>query len=150
MSRPKIALAAVALALTGCAVGPNYHLPAANAPGVAAPAAFKEAEGWTQAEPSDAVSRQDWWKVFNDPVLDALEAKVLVSNQNLAQSEAAWRQAKAVLDQQRAALFPTVNLTGQAVRSQSPSGFTGAGGSLSGGAKPINLYATGIGLSWEN
>lgn len=143
------ALSAAGLLLAGCAVGPNYHRPAAMAGAAPAPAAFKEAEGWTQAEPSDAVSRQDWWTVFGDPVLDELEAKVLVSNQNLAQSEAAYRQAKAVLDQQRAALFPTVNLTGAGARSQSPSGFTGAQGALSSGAKPINTFSTGIGLTWD-
>jgi NodT family efflux transporter outer membrane factor (OMF) lipoprotein len=153
MSRSKIALAVlVAAGLVGlgaCAVGPDYKPPAALAGAVATPQAFKEAEGWTQAAPSDAISRQDWWKVFGDPVLDELEARVLVSNQNLAQAEAAWRQAKAVLDQQRAALFPTVNLTGSATRSQSPTGFTGAQGALSVGARPIDIYSTGLGLTWD-
>ncbi|MGZ3364118.1 MAG: efflux transporter outer membrane subunit [Caulobacteraceae bacterium] len=149
MFRKVFALTAVGLALAGCAVGPNYHRPAAMTAAAEAPAAFKEADGWTQAEPSDAVSRQDWWKVFNDPVLDDLEAQVSVSNQNLAQSEAAYRQAKAVLDQQRAALFPTISLTGTAARSQSPSGFTGAQGALSSGAKPISTFATGVGLTWD-
>jgi NodT family efflux transporter outer membrane factor (OMF) lipoprotein len=152
MSRPRIALAsltAVGLLLAGCAVGPNYHLPAATAKGVAMPPAFKEAEGWTQAEPSDAVSRQDWWKVFNDPVLDALEAKVVVSNQTLAQAEAAYRQAKALLDQQRASLFPTVTLSGTGSQSQSPTGFTGAQGALTPGSRPIDIYTTSLGLSWD-
>ncbi|HEY4029933.1 MAG TPA: efflux transporter outer membrane subunit [Caulobacteraceae bacterium] len=158
MSGPKIAplalarfalAAAVLAALAACAVGPDYRPPAAMPSAAATPKAFKEAEGWAQAAPSDAVSRQDCWKVFGDPVLDGLEAKVLVSNQNLAQAEAAWRQAKAVLDQQRAALFPTVSLAGSATRSQSPTGFTGAQGALSSGAKPIDIYSTGIGLTWD-
>jgi outer membrane protein TolC len=142
-------LAAMGLLLSGCAVGPNYHLPAATAKGVAMPSAYKEAEGWTQAEPSDAVSRQDWWKVFGDPVLDDLEAQVMVSNQNLAQAEAAYRQAKAVLDQQRATLFPTVNLSATGAQEQSPSGFTGAQGALSPSAKPIDIYSPTIGLTWD-
>src|SRR5215469_8953009 len=139
-------LAVVGLAvLSGCAVGPNYKLPAAMPAKAATPPAYKEAEGWTQAEPSDAVSRQDWWTVFNDPVLNDLEAKVVVSNQTLAQAEAAYRQAKGLLDQQRAALFPTVNLNGAGVRSLSPSGFTGSSGALVPAAKPINVYTTNIG-----
>jgi NodT family efflux transporter outer membrane factor (OMF) lipoprotein len=142
-------LAAVGLVLTGCAVGPNYHPPAALPHAESTPPAFKEAEGWTQASPSDAVSRQEWWKAFGDPVLDDLEARVQVSNQNLAQAEAAYRQAKAILDQQRAALFPTVTLDGSAVRSQSPSGFTGAQGALSPASRPIDIYSTGIGLTWD-
>ncbi|MGZ3273385.1 MAG: efflux transporter outer membrane subunit [Caulobacteraceae bacterium] len=140
---------ALSLVLAGCAVGPNYARPAPLANGAAAPKAFKEAEGWKQAEPSDAVSRQDWWKVFNDPVLDALEAKVLVSNQNLAQSEAAYRQAVALLDQQRASLFPTITGTGSGTNSKSPSGFTTSSGAIGAGGRPIQTYTARLGLSWD-
>jgi NodT family efflux transporter outer membrane factor (OMF) lipoprotein len=137
------------LLLSGCAVGPNYVRPNALAKGVATPPAFKEAEGWKQATPSDEVSRQDWWRVFNDPVLNDLEAQVLVSNQNLAQSEAAYRQAKALLDQQRATLFPTINLTGSATDSKSASGFTSSTGFASPASKPVQTYTTRLGLSWD-
>jgi NodT family efflux transporter outer membrane factor (OMF) lipoprotein len=138
------AAAALGLALCGCAVGPNYKRPTA-----ATPPAYKEAEGWKPAEPADAAPRREWWKAFGDPVLDDLEAKVLVSNQTLIQSEAAWRQAKALLDQQRATLFPTVNLNGQAISSQAPTGFTSASGAISVRARPIDTYATNLGLSWD-
>jgi len=147
-SRRLVGLVAVSVVLSGCAVGPNYKPPAAMPNAAATPPAYKEAAGWTQAEPSDAVSRQDWWKVFNDPVLDALEAQVVVSNQTLAQSEAAYRQARGLLDQQRAALFPTVNLIGSGVRSLSPTGFT-SNGALAPGAKPINVFNTAVGGSWD-
>ena len=143
------AVTAVGLVLGGCAVGPDYKRPAALPNGAATPQAFKEADGWKQAEPSDAVSRQDWWKAFGDPVLDELEAKVLVSNQNLAQSEAAYRQAKALLDQQRASLFPTINLTGSDIYSKSPIGFTSSSGALSAGARPSDTYSTRLGLTWD-
>jgi NodT family efflux transporter outer membrane factor (OMF) lipoprotein len=143
------ALAAVGLVLSGCAVGPNYVRPSATASGIATPPAFKEADGWKQAEPSEAVSRQDWWKVFGDPVLDDLEAKVLVSNQNLAQAEASYRQAAALLDQQRATLFPTVNLTGSGTDSKSASGFTSSTGFASPASKPVQTYSTRLGLSWD-
>ena len=142
------AIAGVGLVLCGCAVGPNYRPPAATPKGVAMPSAYKEAEGWTQAAPSDAVSRQDWWKVFGDPVLDSLEAKVVVSNQTLAQSEAAYRQGKALLDQQRASLFPTVVLSGGGTQSQSPTGFTN-NGALATGSKPVDIYSTSLGLTWD-
>ena len=139
----------VGLVLSGCAVGPNYVRPNALAQGVATPVAFKEADGWKQATPSDEVSRQDWWRVFNDPVLNDLEAQVLVSNQNLAQSEAAYRQAKALLDQQRASLFPTINLTGSGTDSKSASGFTSSTGFASPASKPVQTYTTRLGLSWD-
>ena len=143
------ALAALGLVLSGCMVGPNYARPSAEPSGVAAPQAFKEADGWKQAEPSDAVSRQDWWKVFGDPLLDGLEAQVLVSNQNLAQSEAAYRQALALLEQQRATLFPTVNLTGSATDAKSASGFTSATGFASTASQAVQTYTTRLGLSWD-
>jgi len=141
-------LTALSLVLAGCAVGPDYKRPAAMPKGAAPPAAFKEADGWTQATPSDAISRKDWWKVFNDPVLDDLEAKVLVSNQNLAQSEAAYRQALATLDQQRAGLFPTITGTGSGTNSKSPNGFTTASGAFGGGG-PVRTYTARLGLSWD-
>jgi NodT family efflux transporter outer membrane factor (OMF) lipoprotein len=141
-------MTALGLVLAGCAVGPDYKRPAPMPHAAPPPAAFKEAEGWKQAEPSDAISRKDWWTVFNDPVLDELEAKVVVSNQNLAQSEAAYRQAMATLDQQRATIFPTINGTGSGTRSQSPAGFTNSAGAL-GGARPINTYTARVGLTWD-
>ncbi len=97
------------LLLTGCAVGPNYVRPTA-----AAPPAFKEAEGWVRAEPADAAPRGDWWTLFNDQLLNELEGQVVVSNQNLAAAEASYRQAHATVAEQRAALFPSVDLTGSA------------------------------------
>ena len=90
----------------GCAVGPNYHRPAAPVP-----QRFKEAEGWKPAEPREAASGTDWWSVYDDPMLDELEKQIDISNQTLKASEAAWRQAVAVVSQARARLFPTVGVT---------------------------------------
>src|ERR1700744_5366077 len=94
LSRPlsfSASILALAAVLSGCAVGPNYSRPSAPIS-----ATFKEAEGWKQAQPSDFRDRGQWWTVFNDPVLNALEAKVEVSNQNLIAAEAAYRQARAL------------------------------------------------------
>ena len=86
--------------LSACAVGPNYVRPSAPLT-----PAFKEAQGWAPAEPADAAPRGDWWTLLNDPVLDQLERQVVVSNQNLAAAEAAYRQASAMVSEQRAALL---------------------------------------------
>ncbi|HEY4031086.1 MAG TPA: efflux transporter outer membrane subunit [Caulobacteraceae bacterium] len=143
-------LTAVSLVLAGCAVGPDYKRPAALANKAPTPMAFKEADGWTQAAPSDAIARRDWWKVFNDPVLDDLEAKVVVSNQTLAQSEAAYRQALAIWDQQRASFFPSVTGTGSGTNSKSPNGFTTASGAIGGTTgRPIQTYTARLGLTWD-
>ena len=85
------ALATVMLTLmTGCVVGPDYVKPT-----VITPEAYKEVDGWKVAQPQDHVLRGAWWEIFGDPQLNALEAQVSLSNQNLAQAEATYRQARA-------------------------------------------------------
>ena len=139
----------VSVLLAGCAVGPNYVRPT-----VATPPAFKEAAGWIRAEPQDAAPRGDWWNVLDDPVLDQLEKQVDISNQNLAAAEAAYRQAHAMVAEQRAALFPTIGLTGSAQRSErgvnaSASGGTGSGGVVVAPTGARNSFQVGGSASWE-
>ncbi|MBH2018248.1 MAG: efflux transporter outer membrane subunit [Burkholderiales bacterium] len=135
----KLLVAALALALGGCAVGPNYQRPT-----TLDVSAFKEAEGWVAAAPADALERGPWWLLFGDPVLDGLAARVEVSNQNVAAAVAAYAQARAVVREQRAALFPTVTLDSGANRSHSSSSSaTGSGG------RTGNSYQLSMGASWE-
>ena len=124
-------------ALAACAVGPNYKRPT-----VTTTPAFKEAEGWTPAQPADGVAKGAWWSVFNDPVLDGLERKVEVSNQNLIAAEAAYKEARALVAEDRAALFPTVDLTASAIRS-------GRGGPPTPGVpNAANEFQAGLGGTW--
>lgn len=112
--RTHLALAFAAL-LAGCAVGPRYEQPSTSLP-----ATWKEAaaaEGWLPAAPADALDRGEWWKLFGDPALDELAARVQVSNQNIAAAVANYAQAQALVREQRAALFPTVTADGSARRS---------------------------------
>jgi len=133
----RIAAVASIAALSACAVGPNYQRPS-----VTTTANFKEAEGWTPAKPADGVDRGDWWSVFNDPTLDGLERKVDVSNQNLAAAAAAYQQARALVAQDRASFFPTVNLTPSAAHNGRNTA------SLTGGPTSANSYSATLGASW--
>ena len=133
-------VAALALALGGCAVGPDYQRPAT--PDLSA---FKEAEGWVAAAPADALERGPWWQLFGDPVLDQLAARVDVSNQNVAAAVAAYAQARAVVREQRASLFPVVTLNGGANRSHSSSSSSASGS----GGRTGSSYDVSIGASWE-
>jgi NodT family efflux transporter outer membrane factor (OMF) lipoprotein len=134
-----ILTAVLALLATGCAVGPDYKLPA-----TAEVTHFKEAEGWVPAAPADALERGPWWSLFKDPVLDQLQSRVDVSNQNVALAVAAYAQARALVREQRAALFPTVTLDGNASRSRASGNVTtGATGRVG------NNYQLSIGGSWE-
>ncbi|UEP34762.1 efflux transporter outer membrane subunit [Burkholderia ambifaria] len=146
--RPLSAAVAVATAvlLAGCAVGPDYHRPDTSIP-----AAFKEAPaGWKVAQPADRADRGPWWTVYDDPQLDALIGKLNASNQTIAQSAAAYRQARALVSEARAAYFPTVGLTASGSRSR--SGRTSASSSASGfgsSSSISNSYSVGLDASWE-
>ncbi|VWC58093.1 efflux transporter outer membrane subunit [Burkholderia lata] len=114
-----VALGAVAaLALAGCAVGPDYHRPA-----VATPATYRELPGWTQAKPDADGPKGDWWKAFHDPLLDELEPLVTVSNQTVRQDYYNYQQALALVREARSGLFPTISATSSATRQRT----TGAG-----------------------
>jgi NodT family efflux transporter outer membrane factor (OMF) lipoprotein len=98
--------------LAGCTVGPNYKRPAAEVP-----PAYKEVGDWKPAQPNDQSLSGNWWEIFQDPQLNALEVQVNVSNQNLKAAEAQYTQARAALRYQRADYFPTVTTSPSATRN---------------------------------
>ena len=133
-------IAAGTLALfTGCTVGPNYVRPPAEVP-----PAYKEMEGWKMGEPRDHLIRGAWWKIFNNPALNALEEKVNISNQNVAAAEAQFRQARAQVEVAQAGYFPTVTSGASFTRSRSSSTLTN---SFSSGTT-VNDYLLPIDVSW--
>src|SRR6185312_11984352 len=94
---------------SSCMVGPKYQRPSAPVPQTykePPPESFKEAQGWKQAKPNDTITRGKWWEIYGDPQLNALEAQVSISNQNVLAAEAQFRQAQEVVRVARAGLFP--------------------------------------------
>lgn len=149
MTRPSLLplLALTALA-GGCSFAPKYDRPA-----MTLPATFKEAPGWTTAAPADDVAKGEWWKIFGDSNLDALEARVVISNQNIAAAAAAYRQAQAAVRESRAGLFPSLDLNGGGTRTE---GFDGSTAGLTpggtGGASALNrgtTYSLSLGATWQ-
>jgi NodT family efflux transporter outer membrane factor (OMF) lipoprotein len=124
------------LMLAGCMVGPDYVRPSAPTP-----AAYKEAEGWKVAEPSDDAPRGAWWEAYNDPELNALIASVDISNQNVAAAEARVREANAATRAARAALWPIVTGNAAATRNNA--------GSSTSGRNTNSAYNLELGASWE-
>jgi NodT family efflux transporter outer membrane factor (OMF) lipoprotein len=145
-----LSLLALSAGLSACAVGPNYTRPSAPLSPT-----FKEAAGWSPAAPADALDRGDWWALFGDPVLNGLEQKVQVSNQNIIAAEAAYRQARAVVREDQAALFPTVTLNGSGTTSGGGAGSkgsivtSGGGTVVSSGGGQTTQYRASLGASWE-
>lgn len=138
------AVATLAALLGACSMTPVYQRPTL-AP---LPATFKELPGWKSAEPADAVARGEWWKLFGDPALDALESKVLVSNQNLAAAKAAYDQATALVRQRRAAMMPGISATTQATESRTFEGATSSGPTGATGITTSRPLSAQIGATW--
>ena len=102
-----VAFSAATLIFSGCMVGPKYVKP--TVPVAQAPDAYKETDpNWKPASPADTALKGDWWQMFNDPALNDLEVKVVVANQSLKAAEARFREARAQIRVNRAALYPTV------------------------------------------
>ena len=142
--RRRVRLAAHLLAITllptglaDCMVGPDYHRPAAIRP-----ALLKEIApppGWAYADPNYALlPRGAWWTLYDDPVLNRLESQIDISNQTIKQDEASYRQARALIDEARAGLFPTVSATPSVTQN-------GNGGGLAGNT----TYELGSQANWE-
>ena len=124
--RQRLLLSSLLLAgcpLAACTVGPNYHRPAAIVP-----THYKELSGWVVAQPQAAINRGAWWSIFNDPVLDALERQVVVNNQTIRADAFAYAQARALVNEARASLFPTVGANAGVTEQSSSRGSLSSGG----------------------
>ncbi|ACA18760.1 RND efflux system, outer membrane lipoprotein, NodT family [Methylobacterium sp. 4-46] len=100
------------LLLGGCLVGPDYARPSVETPLAykegGAPATAMPGRHWRPARPRDEADRGDWWRVYRDPALDRMIRLIDVDNQSLRNAVAAYRQARALVQEARAQLFPTV------------------------------------------
>jgi NodT family efflux transporter outer membrane factor (OMF) lipoprotein len=152
-SMKKTALALLLATASACSVGPDY-----KKPDTPTATQFKEQAGWKASDPQDEIDRGAWWSVYKDPVLDDLEKQIDISNQTLKQSEAAYRQARAVVDQARASFFPTITGNGSAQRSYEGPGVARSGlGTLTNipgvtsrtGGTAFNDFSSSVGTSWD-
>ena len=165
MTKLKAALGALALALllAGCTLGPDYERPK-----LSMPVQFKASEGWKPAKPSAALERGAWWELYDDATLNKLVGQLNRANQNIAASEAQYRQARALVRGTRSQFFPVFTTDASAERTgrgsnnyninapkasiDLPSGDSmTTGGNVArintGGVD--NDYSLGIGASWE-
>jgi NodT family efflux transporter outer membrane factor (OMF) lipoprotein len=118
---PVAALAFCGL-LSGCLPGPKYQKPAApvaTAPAYKeSPANFKDADGWKVAQPQEGMLRGKWWEIFQDPELNALEDQLEINNQNIKLSFENYMAARAVIRENKAQYWPTVNTGASFSRSK--------------------------------
>src|SRR4029434_7319969 len=127
--------------VSACTVGPNY-----SRPPVGTPAGYKEAGDAKSIRSIDDIIGATWWKIFGDPELNALEEQVDISNQNIAQAEGRFRQARALVQAARAAYFPTVTV-GVGVTRTAPSATAGSGTARN--SQTFTEHSLPVDVSWE-
>jgi NodT family efflux transporter outer membrane factor (OMF) lipoprotein len=119
--------------LTGCTTPPSTQNPAMDVP-----AAFKESSLWKVVRSDATAVPDDWWRLFNDPVLNDLQQQVVVGNENLKASAAQVQVARAALGSSRSALTPTLGASAVGTRS-----------ATSGNVPAATSYSIGANASWE-
>jgi multidrug efflux system outer membrane protein len=104
---------AVGALICGCTVGPKYKR--ATAP---VPAKWDVTEPWRESAPKDEVAKGEWWSVFHNDELSALEKQALDANQTIKTSAARLEQARAAAALQVATQFPTLGASPLAERQR--------------------------------
>src|ERR1700733_12912295 len=141
--------------LPGCLVGPKYQRPVTTTEPLPAsykesPTQFKDGQGWKVAQPRDAMLRGPWWRIFKEPQLNALEEDLNINDQNIKQFFQNFMEARALVNEASAQLYPTLTANASYTRSSAGGGSAG-GGSAAGfaSASPLTSILTSLDLSWE-
>ena len=175
-------LCAMLAGMSGCLIGPRYLTPAPTGSLEGMPAGYKESpgskagEGWRVAQPSDAMLRGPWWKIFRDPELDRLEASLEINNQNIRQYFENFMEARSLVAEVNSELYPTLTANISYTRSLSSGGGRGGSGGgnntttttvepavtnsgqstggsaltgIAASASPLTAIMTSLNLSWE-
>lgn len=122
--------AAITVLLTGCVVGPDYARP-----DVATQDHFKSANA-EQDQPTALTP--DWWTLYGDPTLNALEEEALAANQSIQAAMARVEQARATASGTRSAFYPSANLGASVSRSGSPEPATASTSAVQDATSAVN------------
>src|ERR1700754_2749616 len=135
--RSLAAASMLAFGLSGCLRGPNYQRPTVDTP-----ATFRFQEG-----EAEDLANTEWWKQFNDPVLDELIATALADNKDVKIAAARVDQFLGQFWSTRSALLPQVGAGFNAGRER----ITQAGPTpvLPGQGAIFSDYQASVNASWE-
>ncbi|WP_308492025.1 efflux transporter outer membrane subunit [Duganella alba] len=141
-------LLAALLVMAGCSLAPTYEKPDTSAP-----TAFKELApawkdgSWKTAQPSEEMTRGEWWTIFNDAALNALEQQALDANQDLKAATARVGEARALNQSARAGMFPNIDAGVGATRQKTSAASLGLPSGTN--VAPQTLYRAQVGFSYE-
>ncbi len=127
--------ACAAALLAACATGPDYQAPGA-------PAAI--GDGFAAADPAVVSSQApdgQWWRLYDEPALDALVARALENNRDIAVAAANLERVRASLGEARAGRLPITGVAASAETYREPDGL---GGEVEG-----ERYSAGLDVSYE-
>ena len=148
-----------ALVVSGCAVGPNYHHPAA--PTISrytpepSPTSTEIADGLAQHFVSGADISGDWWTLFHSQELTSLIDTGLSRNPTLAAAQQTLVEAEENVRAEQGSFFPSISSNFQAERTKISSaefaneGETGAATSGAVIVPPFNLYNASVSVSYS-
>ena len=145
--RKSIVALLVTATLSGCAVGPDYHRPTTH---VAKEFPTGATQGATLESPassdiySHAATQTEFWKQFNDPTLDSMVSDALTANYDLRIALGRLVQARALRNESRFDLAPTVTASAGYTKQRTPSVENPFGG-----AYITRLYDAGFDATWE-
>ncbi len=137
--RGLVLLLAAATALGACAVGPNY---VPSQPPASAAAPFIGSAGPAVNAAADADPQ--WWKLYDDPVLNGLIADALAANTDLRVAVANLEKARASLRGARADRLPQTTIDASTTYNRVPDWQV-----LSGGKRQYASVDTGIDVAYE-
>jgi len=102
---------------------------------------------WKASTPRDGEIKGKWWEMFNDPQLNALEESINISNQNIKQAEAVFRQAQAVVAASRAGYYPTITTSPSISTTGTGASRASSSGNRASGVSTV--YTVPFGASWS-
>ncbi len=140
---------AAVLFISACNFAPKY-----KEPPIAVAPTFKELtpeqtnqlSNWQPATPSEDVLRGNWWELFGDTELNALESQLDITNQTIAAAVARVDAARGIAQQTRSGLFPLVAVDPSVTRSQQRIRI---GNTAAPDSTRFTLYNLPITASWE-
>ena len=153
--------------LTSCTVGPDYKRPEATTIPAAytgagssgttnagvtneAPNSMSATNGWKVAEPQAQLPKGNWWEIFGDPALNNLELQADHANQQLRAAVASFTESRAQMNITRAGLFPSVDLSGSAIRQRnSPNTPSQLSGRPIGQSSTYNDFTVPLDFNYE-
>ncbi len=133
-----------AVAVSACAVGPDYQKPDTALP-----------QNWISADDkqggdNQTAIQQAWWQNFHDPVLNRLIQKAASGNFDVKIAEARIAEARAERAAADSSLLPSGDLKATGTRQANQIAFPGGDSSFASLlTKPFNTFETGFDASWE-